>query len=70
MIFCFDDRYMMPFHIKCPLCQTKNIMKDIDRHIVLFDDMCVICMKQYREIYFQDCKHCSICLNCLNKKIV
>ena len=52
--------------IKCPLCRTvinKNSVKKVKGS----SDICKICFDKEVEVYFNECEHVCVCLECFNK---
>lgn len=52
--------------IKCPLCRTL-INKNNIKTIKALEDKCKICFEADVSIYFEECQHACVCIDCLEK---
>lgn len=55
------------YDIICPLCKKKNSISKQQSKLYGNNDSCVICMENNIEIFFPNCGHACICLNCCIK---
>lgn len=55
------------YNIICPICKTTNNINKNQSKLYGNNDNCVICMDNNIEIFFPNCGHACICLNCCNK---
>ncbi len=61
-----SDSCKKTYNISCPICRTHNT---ITNPVIIkgLSDECCICYATNVEILFPACKHCVICMECLDK---
>lgn len=59
-----NDKYD---EIVCPICKKNNKINKKQSKLFGYDELCIICMDKNKEIFFPECGHVCLCINCYNK---
>ena len=60
------NNYIKPTDIECPLCRTINKDEDV-MPLKGCSEKCCVCLDKNVELYFKQCNHASVCLECYKK---
>lgn len=52
--------------VKCPMCRTDNVIKNLTK-IKGLSDKCCVCLDNTVEILFPECSHCCVCFQCFSQ---
>lgn len=53
--------------ICCPLCRVKNIIPINQKKITGLSEICKICFDKECQVYFPQCAHICMCIDCVNQ---
>lgn len=66
------DKKKIQYIIECPICRTINHINENQPKLYGVSDICCVCTEKNVELFFSNCGHACICLDCadnLNKNI-
>lgn len=55
------------YTIKCPSCRKNNKIQQNQKLVIELNIDCVVCAENKANVFFPDCGHMNVCIECVNK---